>query len=174
MVISTASAASAPLSGTFSITNGDFSKATWEYTDDGANFLLQGFGPAISVSVPGELVWTITGDVSANNVEITLLPAGNWDPLYDGTYTADTAEFTDYNSFNLLMTAASDASQKNYNGDLYDIGIEFQAQSWVVNDYEAGEFTNAQISLTGVTVPEPTTMAILGLGGLFVARRKRS
>ena len=143
----------------FSLANNDFSSATWEYTNSGDSFLLKGFsGPAGSTPIQ---VWEITGDVApddqATHVVIDLYATGPWDAAYVGTYYADNAQFTDYQNFRLLMTAANDDT------------VSFEGQSWVVDDYAAHEFTRAQITI----VPEPATMAILGLGGLFVAARRR-
>ena len=158
MCVAIVSVASA---STFTLDKGngiyDFSSATWEYTNSGDSFLLKGF----AASDPQLQVWEITGDVAGNdqatNVVIDLYAAGPWDAAYVGTYNADNAQFTDYNNFRLMMVAANDDT------------VSFEGQSWVVDDYAAHEFTRAQITV----VPEPATMAILGLGGLFVAARRR-
>ncbi len=155
IVVSVASAS------TFTLDKGkgiyDFSWASWGYTNSGNSFLLKGF----AASDPLVQVWEVTGDVAGNdqatNVVIDLYATGPWDAADAGTYNVGDALFTDYNNkFRLLMTAASNAD------------VSFEGQSWVVDDYTNHEFTRAII-----TVPEPATMAILGLGGLFVAARRR-
>ncbi len=168
-------------SGVFSLANGGFSSMTWAYDDTSkTSFTLEGYG-TMSVSMP---ICTITGvldDGAVTGVSVVLDnlgAAGAWSDLYNGTYTVAEAEFTDYGTFRLLMTAANTAEGEEDNqitiGDsTYDRGLEFQAQSWVVDDYAAGNFTNAQLTVASALVPEPATMAILGLGGLFVAMRRK-
>ncbi len=162
LVLLCAAIVSAASAATFTLNKGegiyDFSKATWEYTNSGDSFLLKGF----AAGDPSTQVWEVTGDVAGNNqatnVVINLFNNGPWDASDAGIYNADDAQFTDYgNQFRLLMTAASNAD------------VSFEAQSWVVDDYAANEFTRVQI-----VVPEPATMAILGLGGLLVAARRKA
>ncbi len=173
-------------SGVFSLANGGFSSMTWAYDDSNKDsFTLKGYGFADSSTPTTNPICVITGDLSASNivsnVSVVLnnaLAVGVWSDLYNGTYTIAEAEFTDYGMFRLLMTAGATtegetANQIVYDGQLYDRGLEFQAQSWVVEDYTAGNFTNAQLTIASVQVPEPTTMAILGFGGLLVAMRRR-
>ncbi len=172
--------------GVFTIANHGFSSMTWAYDDTSkTSFTLEGYGFANSSSPTTNPICTVTGDLSsgvATNVSVVLDntgAVGAWDDLYNGTYVVSEAEFTDYgDSYKLLMTAADTADGDTANqiindGCTYDRGFEFQAQSWVVDDYDANQFTNARLALTSKPVPEPATLGILGLGGLIVALRKR-
>ncbi len=192
-MLSAATASPTPLNncpdyaaGVFTIANHGFSSMTWAYDDaTKTSFTLEGYGFAGSSSPTTNPICTVTGDLSggaAINVSVVLDNTGAvgvWDDLYNGTYVVAEAEFTDYgDSYELLMTAASTAdgetaNQIIYDGCTYDRGFEFQAQSWVVDDYDANQFTNARLALTSKPVPEPATLGILGLGGLIVAIRRR-
>lgn len=174
--------------GVFTIENSGFSSATWTYDDTSkTSFTVKGYGFAdTALTVPTtDPILEVTGTLSGGSVANVSLKLDNtgaigvWDDIYNGTYVVTEAEFTDYgDSYKLLMVAAGagedeTANQVVYNGCTYKRGFEFQAQSWVVDDYDDNQLTNARLALTSKPIPEPATLGILGLGGLIIAMRRR-
>lgn len=165
LVVASSSAA------TFSLANLDFSKATWNYVDS-MTFQLKGYVEPYTDG-PDVLAWQIDGTTygsdTASNVTVELFAAGPWENYFVGTYTAEVANFTDYQNFSLMMSAGSAAADSD-SGALAGATLDFYAQSWVVDDYTNGDLTRAQITV----VPEPATMVTLGLGALFLRRKRNS
>jgi hypothetical protein len=76
------------------------------------------------------------------------------------------------------VTFDLDISQHNWGNDLIDNYISLMVTGPQDGEHECGEMDLTESgnlpSLEVITVPEPTTMALLGLGALSLLRRKRS
>jgi len=121
-------------------------------------------------------VMAISGTFSTNG---TLIAPGNVVGLAirGASGTAATGAFVAANQvlFSFQVTAGtSDITINDYNGSAASAGLSGapMQSKWTV--YTGGSDASANIDMDSivVAVPEPMTMALLGLGGLFIRRRR--
>ncbi|AQQ09580.1 hypothetical protein L21SP3_01386 [Sedimentisphaera cyanobacteriorum] len=109
--------------------------------------------------------FNLTAAADSSNLSIT---APNDDYLKYVEFTEDNSSFGfDYSSQTYLPP---EAYFSDYLGE-YDFSDSYGSYFEVEN--VNGEY--AEFSVTTVTItPEPTTMALIGLGGLFIRRKRRA
>lgn len=117
--------------------------------------------------------------------------SGSWDasgsnnPLFDWGFDDDAALTNAAN----VQTLIPDVASSTPTGTLIEIDVTDIVRDWInnpssnqgfvlfldENSEQGASFKKAQIELSFVEVPipEPSTLALMGLGGLFMARRRR-
>lgn len=155
--------------GTLAVGNSIGSLATGALSLEAASTFAYEMDNDAAAGVAGDLT-AVTGDLSlfaGALLTLTELGAGSWtdgDKLtlisYDGTWSGG---LFDYQSASL-----ADDSTFSFSGTDWDINY---------NDTDAGtNYTSTglnYVTITAAAVPEPSTIALLGLGGLALVLRRR-
>ena len=163
LVLGMVSAASAALTPILTWVDGNVT-----YTLDIANAKVIGTGTVLG-NYTGQYIQQTsgTGSLAPNATTGTLEKAGVKDAA------GDLGDITDVGPGAYWLTGAGDIDAEvppNQSlGDWFEFDVTFDGSNdFIMSYYDGAEF---QTGLQG-TIPEPMTIALLGLGGLFIRRKK--
>lgn len=129
--------------------------------------------PIVSVSsVLGVDGGVLRHAVTASGLDLDLTPGDYWlglTPLFEGTAnTAHLASSIVGDPSSIYVTSANTINQ-------FAFIVPSAQDVWVtLEDGSAGTDYDIALTVQGTVIPEPTSLALLTLGGLLVARRRRA
>jgi hypothetical protein len=112
----------------------------------------------------------MTGNVASDGIPFSLTGTHlvvlkfTWDATDQVDVWVDPADFGDLGTAGSSLSGDAENTNNGVGDEIYP---RAQGMEWDIDEIAMGE------TLTDVSIPEPTTMALLGLGGLAVLRRRK-
>jgi hypothetical protein len=134
-------------------------------------------GTVVASGVSTNFTRVATGRAPLGLTEYTYTAAVSGVNLAAGTYflgiALDNSNSTDARSYLSITSGANGIGSPIHNGNSF-VNSPSQGLDWTDTQDLVGEPTDFSLGLTGTTVPEPASMAALGLGALALIRRRRA